>query len=167
VTAVNLTSATEAGALMESSLHGPGQMWLDPAQMWVGHSPSLYASALTACSAMTVNAFLAALRTLSASHFACRLTHHPCWFLSLANVALCVVGCFTPVRPHSSGCADESHLAHQDAHAAADISARHGIDSSQVWPTPCRICSGTGLAPCHICTGTGLAASHPCALQNQ
>jgi hypothetical protein len=54
VTAVNLTSATEAGALMEPSLYGPcmwldpAQMWVDPAQMWVGHSPSLYASALLA-----------------------------------------------------------------------------------------------------------------------
>lgn len=47
MTAVNLTSATEAGALMEPSLYGPC-MWLDPAQMWVGHSPSLYASALLA-----------------------------------------------------------------------------------------------------------------------
>jgi hypothetical protein len=83
VTAVNLTSATEAGALMEPSLYGPC-MWLDPAQMWVGVPVRLG----TACSAMTVNAFLAALRTLSASHFACRLTHHHCWFLSLANVAL-------------------------------------------------------------------------------
>ena len=78
VTAVNLTSATEAGALMEPSLYGlgPWQMWLDPAQIWVG----VPVRRGTACAAMTVNAFLAALRTLSASRFARRLTHHPCWF---------------------------------------------------------------------------------------